>query len=483
MVLLTVSDARIPVQGINVKGNTLSLTNVNMIYDYYNINTPQEIIQTKPNKFIEKRSSSTTTKVIELEFTTIPLSKDSLWEKFKELKEIKEDYETVKTESGTKFYKALADIKKKAVIRLSFLNYFKMDLGIYKLLEVNENNEKTVEGISMESSILYTPLPGITSKHYFIPHKDSIVDYDIEIAIGEETLELGELSKYYKMKEFGITGPRFSLSIESALNYYNKHFPNSLTSNKKYYMWYITKNRTQHEVFNSNPFTQINHYRFKILKYIKTYDPKTWAGVKDKSLTSAWHDKAILNYFNDDLLLKLTNVISTRTIIGPGYYTIKKIKDKSPNTFDVNFDTYEISFKKTGDDSLYIVRPVGSDKFYSHGELHDLLWSKDSNGRFPDILGKYKNINIHCNQINLDDSIFIKNNGDVMKNNLIGTINIKPSNESFYGVRNDYDNDRKIEFRLNSGCNTITRLDFWFSDNDGNRIIPKSSISLALAIN
>lgn len=117
------------------------------------------------------------------------------------------------------------------------------------------------------------------------------------------------------------------------------------------------------------------------------------------------------------------------------------------DTLEFDYDKYIVKIKNEND-SVTIVRPIGSDSSESHGELYDLLWSPDSGRRFPDMLGRYKYINIHCEQVNDNQTVFVDHDDVLHSNKMVDSILIEPNNGEFFGIRNKYDNERKIYFKL-----------------------------------
>ena len=352
--------------------------------------------------------------------------------------------------SGQNYYENLHDI---SLMRYKILKYFNSNVK-FKYFNININRGEII--------IKYPTLDS------------GIDDYIYELIIRglpelykREKKHSVDLYNEYMILEF-INDTKQS-TIDEMLNENivggnRMYYYNFIRDNLEIYdpeMFFIDNDNFDH-VFN---FLRVNNYVHGILTFIKESDNGYYETIADKE--AFYHDKSNIKNKNLSLLIDnfyggndwkcftknfvktkldlIVNLSIKNWEISEGFYNLNSLLTYHfKDVLEFDYNKYMIGIKKDVDEeSVTIVRPVGSDSHESHGELYDLLRSKDSGRRFPDIIGSMKHINVHCEEINGLESVFIDHDGNQKHNKMIGTIKINPSGGEFFGTRNEYDNERK----------------------------------------
>ena len=499
MTYLTICDARKPVPLRIPSGTTISMTSMSLIYDFYNITVPQEIIRFKKSTNDDDRS---------LYFGDYPLGDDFSYFKttdsfilknksFNDIEMLKvKEFKILKMIEGVESHVltgAYDDVLKKLMtFRRGFLKFFKTSTRFkYQMITITGGEKikyPTVDsGIDdyIHELVLRSNIP-----HVYDNSKVSVQDK----IVSEEDLRVMENTKK------GTIDDVLNDKIESSNR---KYYFDYIQKNKKYFepKLFFTDDKTMDNVFI---FLRINNYIHSILKFIKTKEPEYYDTMKDQEVE--YYDKSNIKNetlidiidkiyggdkwkcFKKDFINRLERTIYTTLKtweVVRGFYTLSSLLEYHfSDILEFDYNTYNVNIKKSKEDAdeVTIVRPVGSTSYESHGELYDLLWSKESMRTFPDIIGAYKNINIHLEQVNGDESVFVDHDGNSHYNKMIGSIQINPTDGEFFGVRSDFDNERKIYFKLTSPACSITHLNFYFTDCEGRQITINSPVRLNVII-
>ena len=512
MTYITVCDARQPVP-IDIKeGNSISMTSMSLIYDFYNINKPQDVIKYEPaddaddrleplveyegginfveyyEKFFRGDTTCTPTyydkdDMIEKKSWFYYREKIDEYEKFGKL----DSGETVDVDSLKEFHKSASAFAEKA----RFLTYYKINVDIdYIIVKSTDENDKL--GLSFKA-------PSFDSRVADYLHERLIRDFPNIFSENGKMVPSGFTDKKYVTKKQKIDDILAYDAPSTNRKHYYKYIMNSIKCFKP--SLYFESGTANQAVF---VFLRINSYIHGIINFIKNNYPIYYSTISNNIVE--YYDKS--NITGNDTLIKIIDryygggswkcftpefipilgqLINTSirvASISPGFYTLSSLLNfHFENILEFDYNKYTVVFKDgLPDGGMLLVRLTGSNSDESHGELYDLLWSKDSGRRFPDIIGSMKHINVHCEQINALESVFIDHDGNQRHNKMIGTIKINPSGGEFFGTRNDYDNERKIYFKLASPIKHITHLNFYFTDCDGKRITLNGPVLLHLVI-
>ena len=502
MTSITICDARHPVS-VDVKnGDSISLTSMSLIYDFYNITKPQEMI-----KFGNIKDQN---------------DKEIYFQEYTEGLDFNDYYVNHYDNGSTPILLSLDKIRK-----LRFNDIYDNKLLEYKILSTagdakemmitNDNHFKILEKMLIyRCQILYYFRTTVKFKYVNIisrtnglsfnyPSLDSGIDDYIHELVIRYVPEMYEYNDDNVDKIDSGVHDRNRDTVDNIVNW------NITSTNRKYYFNYIQKNL---KVFNLDSigdnsnvfkFLRVNNYIHGILKYVRDNQPDYYDTIKDleaeyyvkgnvkntqmisiiDKLYGGNNWKCFTNKFIDRLGQTIYTTMK-QLVVGPGFYSLNSLLNYHLiELLEFDYNKYTIINKRDRgeEESVVVVRPVGSDSTVSHGELYDILWSPDSGRRFPDIIGSYKNINIHCEQVNGASTVFIDHNDASHYNKIIGTIEIEPSdNGEFFGIRNKYDNERKIYFKLACPVSSITHLNFYFTDCNGNRIDINSPVRLNVII-
>ena len=500
MTYLTICDARQPVPVAIPMGTSISMTSMSLIYDFYNITKPQEIVKFSKvvddddkNIFFENYQGGVdfskiiigdgeSYKIKQLRVRNADVGKI---DEFKLLNEYKDGEEVL---ISTKEY--VEKLRELLIFRYRFLDYFMASIKFKSVTIKFTDTGKSISYPALDSGIddyihemMIRSLPGVYDNSGMTIAKYSLSD---------------EFTRFIE-----------NTKTDTIDNVLNKEIN---SNNRKYYFDYINKNiglfdpkiyfsdnRDEKYVFT---FLRINNYTHGILKFLKEKEPDYYDTIKNREVE--YYDKSNIKNkllidiidrlyggdnwkcFKKDFIKTLGQSIYTTLktqAIDPGFYSLSSLLEfHFSDILEFDYNKFIVINKGGEEEQVTIIRPVGSTSYESHGELYDILYSKDSLRMFPDIIGTYKNINVHCEQINDRESVFIDRDGNSHYNKMIGTVRINPSDGEFFGVRGEYDNERRIYFKLASPACSITHLNFYFTDCEGRRLTINTPVQLNVIV-